>query len=83
MFLCPWGSPGKNTGMDCQALLQEIFLTQGSKLHILHLLHRQAGSLPPVPPGKPHSAVDGHLGCFYFLAIINKAILNTRVQVFV
>ena len=29
-LLCPWGSPGKNAGVDCQALLQGIFLTQGS-----------------------------------------------------
>ena len=28
-LLCPWGSPGKNTGIDCYALLQGIFLTQG------------------------------------------------------
>ena len=38
-LLCPWDSPGKNTGMGCQALLQGIFLTQGSKLGHLHLLH--------------------------------------------
>ena len=25
-----WDSPGKNTGMGCHALLQWIFLTQGS-----------------------------------------------------
>ena len=25
-----WSSPGKNTGVGCQALLQGIFLTQGS-----------------------------------------------------
>ena len=24
-LLCPWDSPGKNTGVDCYALLQEIF----------------------------------------------------------
>ena len=29
-LLCPWDSPGKNTGMGCHALLQRIFLTQGS-----------------------------------------------------
>ena len=29
-FLCPWDSPGKNTGMGCHALLQGIFPTQGS-----------------------------------------------------
>ena len=26
--LCPWDSPGKNTGVGCHALLQRIFLTQ-------------------------------------------------------
>ena len=26
---CPWYSPGKNTGVGCQALLQWIFTTQG------------------------------------------------------
>ena len=29
-LLCPWDSPGKNTGVGCYALLQGIFLTQGS-----------------------------------------------------
>ena len=28
-LLCPWDSPGKNTGVACHALLQGIFLTQG------------------------------------------------------
>ena len=28
--------------------------TRGSSLCLLHLLHGQAGSLPLVPPGKPH-----------------------------
>ena len=52
-LLCPWDSPGKNTGVGCHALLQGIFLTQGSSLHLLSLLHWQAGSLPLVPPEKP------------------------------
>ena len=30
-LLCPWDFPGKNTGVGCQALLQGMFLTQGSK----------------------------------------------------
>ena len=34
--LCPWGSPGKNTGADCHCLLQSIFPTQGSNLGLLH-----------------------------------------------
>ena len=79
MFLCPWDSPGKYTGVDCQALLQKSILTQGSNLHLLYLLHRQAGSLLPVPPGKPYSPVDGQFGCFYFLAIINEAILRLHI----
>ena len=32
-LLCPWNSPGKNTGVGCHALLQGIFLSQGSNLH--------------------------------------------------
>ena len=27
-LLCPWGFPGKNTGVGCHALLQGFFLTQ-------------------------------------------------------
>ena len=46
-------TPVKNTGMGCPALLQGIFPTQGSNLHLLYLLHWQAGSLAPVPPRKP------------------------------
>ena len=42
-------SPGKNTGVDCHARLQGIFLTQGSNLCLLGFLHRWAGSLPLVP----------------------------------
>ena len=34
---------------------QEIFPTQGLNLHLLHLLHWQAGSLPLAPPkGQKH-----------------------------
>ena len=35
-FLCPWDSPGKNTGVGCHFLLQGSFLTQGSNLGFLH-----------------------------------------------
>ena len=51
---CPQGFPGKNTGVGCHALLQGVFLTQGSNLNLPHLPHWQVGSLPPGPPGKPH-----------------------------
>ena len=42
---CPWGSPGKNTRMDCHALLQGIFPTQGLNLGLLYcrqILHHLA-----------------------------------------
>ena len=35
-LLCPWDSPGKNTGAGCHALLQGISWTQGSNLDHLH-----------------------------------------------
>ena len=38
-LLCPWDSPGKNTGVGCHALVQGIFPTQGSNLRLLCLLH--------------------------------------------
>ena len=44
-------SPGKNTGVASHFLLQDIFLTQGSNLCLLCLLHWQVGSLPLVPLG--------------------------------
>ena len=57
-LLCPWNSPGKNTRVGSHFLLQGIFLTQGSNLH---LLHWWVDSLPSEPPGKPqvthHSAL--------------------------
>ena len=38
-FLCPWDSPGKNTGVGCRFLLQGIFPTQRSYPHLLRFLH--------------------------------------------
>ena len=35
-LLCPWNSPGKNTGLGCHSFLQGIFLTQGSNRGLLH-----------------------------------------------
>ena len=42
-LLSPWDSPGKNTGEGCHFLLQGIYLSRGSNLH---LLHWQADTLP-------------------------------------
>ena len=33
-LLCPWDFPGKNAGVDCHFLLQEIFPTKGSYPHL-------------------------------------------------
>ena len=50
-------------GLTCP--LQGIFMTQGLNLHLLYLLHWQAGSLPLAPPRKPP--------CFYIiLQILNR-----------
>ena len=48
-LLCPWNSPGKNTGVGSHSLLQGIFLTQGSKPGLLYCRGSpalQAESLP-------------------------------------
>ena len=50
-LLCPWDSPGKNTGVGC------IPFSRGSSQprdQTWNLLHCQKGSLLLVPPGKPH-----------------------------
>ena len=67
LFAAPWTEAcqaslsveffsGKNTGVGCHFLLQEIFLTQGSNPHILSLLHWQVGSL--LAPGQKRPKVD-------------------------
>ena len=42
-----------SSGVGCHVFLQGISLIQGSHLHLLCLLHWQAGSLPLAPPEKP------------------------------
>ena len=52
-LLCPWDSPGKNTGVGCHVLLQGIFPTQGLNLGLLHCgqilyhLSHQGSTLSP------------------------------------
>ena len=64
-LLHPWDSPSKNTGVDCHALLQGIFLTQESNPCLLRLLHWQVGYLPLSHLGKPYSAHT----CLYLQAL--------------
>ena len=58
-LLCPWDSPGKNTGVGCHALLQGIFPTQGSNPGI-------------VPPGKPMESIPPTNYTLIELKSINK-----------
>ena len=64
-LLCPWNSPGKNTGVGCHTLLQARILEwvatpfsrvssllRGLDRCLLHCLHWQVCSLPLAPPGK-------------------------------
>ena len=52
-FCDPMECSHQNTEGRCHFLLQRIFPTQGLNPCLLCLLHWQAGSLPPAPPGKP------------------------------
>ena len=44
--VCPWDSPGKNTGVGCHFFLQGIFPTQGLNPLLLRVWHCQVDSLP-------------------------------------
>ena len=61
-LLCPWDSPGRNTGVSCHVLLQGIFPTQGWNPHLFYLLHWWVGSLPLAPLGKLKSHVSSPRG---------------------
>ena len=50
-LLCPWDSPGKDTGVGCHTLLQGIFPTQGSNPGFPHCRRE--------PPGKPKNTGVG------------------------
>ena len=47
-FLCPWDSPGKNTGVGRHPLLEGMFLIQGSNSGLLSLLHWHLESLSSI-----------------------------------
>ena len=72
-LLCPLDFSGKNIGVSCHFLLQGIFLTQGSNLH---LLHWQADSLSTELPGKPKD--DDHTS-LRIIAPLSHLILTTTL----
>ena len=51
--LCPWNSPGKNTGVGYHFLLQEIFLAKGSNPCLLVSPALADRFFTTEPPGKP------------------------------
>ena len=54
-ILCPWDSSGKNTGVNCHALLQGIFLTWKSYSCLPVSPALQANCVPSKSPGKLQS----------------------------
>ena len=67
-LLCPWNFPGKNSRANCHFLLQRIFPTQGSNLHLLSLLHWQADSLPLHQLGNLAHVIQQYSSCPFPLA---------------
>ena len=74
---CSWNSLGKNTGACCHFLLQGIFLTQGSSLHLL--LCRQFPAL------KADSLLLKHQGSPYLYSYLCVCVcqLLSHVRLFV
>ena len=56
--LCPWDSPGKNSGASCQFLLHGLFPTQGRlNSHLLGLLLWWGESFPLSHLGSPYPSI--------------------------
>ena len=62
-LLCPWGSPGKKTGVGCHSLFQGISTTQGSNPGLLHcrqILYQLNHQGSPIISGE-YIITQGHL----------------------
>ena len=80
-LFCPWDSPGKNTGEGCHALLQGIYLTQGSNWHLLGFLHWQTESLPLWHLGSQVSQAMRTQFCCYWISYVSAKLcmpINVR-----
>ena len=83
-LLCPWDSSGKSTGVGCRALLQGIFLTQGSNLYLVYLPILTGGFFTtsatwealPLEREKPKHKVVGESGKV-------SQLLSVRTQLYV
>ena len=84
-FLRPWDFPGKNTGVGCHFLLQEIFPTQGLKpglphcrQMLYHLSHQGKSiySFPFEPPSHlpPHHTPLG-ISIYIYVYLITTRIV--------
>ena len=74
-LLCPWNSPGKNTGVGFHFLLQGIFLIQESNLH---LLYWQVDSLLLSYQGSPCSwwAAIKHEDACGYVCVLRKGLYH-------
>ena len=64
-LLCSWNSPGKNIGMGCHALLQGIFLMQGSNPCLLWFLH--SGRFFTIEPLTTYMLSESHILFIIFI----------------
>ena len=74
-LLCPWDSPGKNTGVSWRSSSRGSSWP-GDRIGVsLCLLHWQEGSLPLLPPGKPLWSY--HSPLFFFPPITLDILQNS------
>ena len=72
-LLCPWNSPGKNTGLGCHSLLQGIFPTQGLNLGLLHcrqILYHLSHQGSPSTDSQTHKSILNKID--YFKTVVKN-----------
>ena len=76
-LLCPWDSPGKNTGVGCHALLHRVFLTQDPGMEPVSLMPPAlaGGLFTASPTGEALTSIYNLLNPFckllkYFLILV-------------
>ena len=74
MLLCPLESPGKNTGVCCHFLLQEIFPTQGLNLRLLHSLPLSHQASPILEDDRPPN-----MWWVVFMGLVFHGLISGRI----